>query len=109
VLWSLYSFLTSPDGYWETICTAIAVGGDVDATAAMAEAMSGAFLGLDAIPDDRSVGYALLLMRRSVDHRFVPSAIYQTVSLGVRANTLFALPFEFSDGPAGIQCVDFGR
>ena len=52
VLWSLYSFLTSPDDYWETICTAIAVGGDVDTTAAMAGAMSGAFLGIDAIPKD---------------------------------------------------------
>lgn len=52
VLWSLYSFLTSPDDYWETICTAITVGGDVDTTAAMAGAMSGAFLGIDAIPEN---------------------------------------------------------
>ena len=52
VLWSLYSFLHNPDDYWETICTAIAVGGDVDTTAAMAGAMSGAFLGLDALPED---------------------------------------------------------
>lgn len=51
VLWSLYSFLRSPEDYWETICTAIAVGGDVDTTAAMAEAISGAYLGLDAIPE----------------------------------------------------------
>jgi ADP-ribosylglycohydrolase len=50
VLWSLYSFLSSPENYWETICTAIAIGGDVDTTAAMAGAMSGAFLGVDAIP-----------------------------------------------------------
>ena len=50
VLWSLYSFLRSPGNYWETICTAIAVGGDVDTTAAMAGAISGAYLGLDAIP-----------------------------------------------------------
>ena len=51
VLWSLYSFLRSPDDYWETVCTAIAVGGDVDTTAAMAGAISGAYLGLDAIPE----------------------------------------------------------
>jgi ADP-ribosylglycohydrolase len=51
VLWSLYSFLRSPEDYWETICTAIAVGGDVDTTAAMAGAISGAYLGLDAIPE----------------------------------------------------------
>jgi ADP-ribosylglycohydrolase len=50
VLWSLYSFLSSTKDYWETICTAIAVGGDVDTTAAMAGAISGAYLGLDAIP-----------------------------------------------------------
>ena len=52
VLWSLYSFLRSPDDYWETLCTSIAVGGDVDTTAAMAGAISGAYLGLGAIPDD---------------------------------------------------------
>jgi ADP-ribosylglycohydrolase len=52
VLWSLYSFLRTPDDYWETICTAIAVGGDVDTTAAMAGAISGAHLGVAAIPPD---------------------------------------------------------
>lgn len=50
VLWSLYAFLRSPQDYWETICTSIAVGGDVDTTAAMAGAISGAYLGLEAIP-----------------------------------------------------------
>jgi ADP-ribosylglycohydrolase len=50
VLWSLYSFFREPDDYWATISTAIAVGGDVDTTAAMAGAISGAYLGLDALP-----------------------------------------------------------
>jgi ADP-ribosylglycohydrolase len=50
ILWSLYAFLRTPGDYWETICTAIAVGGDVDTTAAMAGAISGAYLGLEAIP-----------------------------------------------------------
>jgi ADP-ribosylglycohydrolase len=50
LLWSLYSFLRTPDDYWATMCTAIAVGGDVDTTAAMAGAVSGAYLGLGAIP-----------------------------------------------------------
>ncbi len=50
VLWSLYSFLRTPDDYWETICTAISPGGDVDTTAAMAGAISGAYLGMSAIP-----------------------------------------------------------
>ena len=51
VLWSLYAFLRSRDDYWETVCTSIAVGGDVDTTAAMAGAVSGAFNGLDGIPE----------------------------------------------------------
>ena len=46
VAWSLYAFLRSPDDYWETVCTAIAVGGDTDTMAAMAGAISGARLGL---------------------------------------------------------------
>jgi len=52
VLWSLYAFLRTPEDYWETICTAIVVGGDVDTTGAMAGAVSGAHLGLEAIPKD---------------------------------------------------------
>ena len=52
VLWSIYSFLRSPDDYMESICTAIAVGGDVDTTAAMTGAMSGAFVGLDRLPQE---------------------------------------------------------
>jgi ADP-ribosylglycohydrolase len=54
VLWSLYSVLRSPHDYWETVCTAIAVGGDVDTTASMAGAISGAGLGLGAIPGDEA-------------------------------------------------------
>jgi ADP-ribosylglycohydrolase len=50
VLWSLYAFLRSPDDYWETICTAIGVGGDTDTMAAMAGAISGARVGVDALP-----------------------------------------------------------
>jgi len=50
VLWSLYSVLRSPTDYWEVICTAIAVGGDVDTTAAMAGAVAGASVGLGEIP-----------------------------------------------------------
>jgi ADP-ribosylglycohydrolase len=50
VLWALYSFLTNPDNYWEAVCTAIAVGGDVDTTAAMTGAISGARVGLEKLP-----------------------------------------------------------
>ncbi len=52
VLWSLYSFLRTPDDYWETIATSIAVGGDVDTTAAMAGAISGAKNGIDKVPQE---------------------------------------------------------
>jgi ADP-ribosylglycohydrolase len=56
VLWSLYSFLRSPEDYWTTISTAISCGGDVDTTAAMAGAISGAYLGLEGLPE-HLVGY----------------------------------------------------
>jgi ADP-ribosylglycohydrolase len=52
VLWSLYAFLRSPDDYWETICTAIGVGGDTDTMAAIAGAISGARLGVAALPQE---------------------------------------------------------
>jgi len=50
VVWSLYAFLRSPDDYWTTVCTAIGVGGDTDTMAAMAGAISGAHLGVAALP-----------------------------------------------------------
>ncbi len=51
VLWSLYAFLKHPTNYEEAISTAIAVGGDVDTTAAMTGAISGAHLGIKSLPD----------------------------------------------------------
>ncbi|MDV6031962.1 MAG: ADP-ribosylglycohydrolase family protein [Phycisphaera sp. RhM] len=50
VAWSLYAFLRSPDDYAAAVSTAIRVGGDVDTTAAMTGAISGAYLGLNALP-----------------------------------------------------------
>jgi ADP-ribosylglycohydrolase len=52
VLWALFSFLQSPGDFWETICTAIWPGGDVDTTAAMAGALSGTYNGIGAIPQE---------------------------------------------------------
>lgn len=52
VLWSLYAFLKSPASYVDAITTAMAGGGDVDTTAAMTGALSGARLSLDAVPAD---------------------------------------------------------
>lgn len=50
VAWSLYAFLRTPDDYWATVCTAIAVGGDTDTMAAMAGALAGARAGATALP-----------------------------------------------------------
>jgi ADP-ribosylglycohydrolase len=50
VVWALYSFLSSPDSFWDAVCTAIAVGGDTDTLAAMAGALAGARLGAGALP-----------------------------------------------------------
>jgi poly(ADP-ribose) glycohydrolase ARH3 len=69
VLWSIYSFLRTPDDYMQAVSTAIAAGGDVDTTAAMTGAISGARVGLEQIPDelaqlvndDGSWGYGSLL------------------------------------------------
>ncbi len=52
VLWSLYAFLHSPESYLETLASAIEVGGDVDTTAAMAGAISGAYLGIENLPGE---------------------------------------------------------
>ena len=46
VLWALYAYLRTPDEPWSVYWTAIAVGGDVDTTAAMAGALVGARVGL---------------------------------------------------------------
>jgi ADP-ribosylglycohydrolase len=50
VAWSIYAFLRTPDDYWSTVCTAIAVGGDTDTMAAVAGAIAGARLGSSALP-----------------------------------------------------------
>jgi ADP-ribosylglycohydrolase len=50
VAWSLYAFLRSPDDYLESVCTAIASGGDTDTTAAMTGAITGARVGAAGLP-----------------------------------------------------------
>ncbi len=50
VLWSVYSFLRYRDSFWDAIATSISVGGDVDTTGAMTGAISGAWLGEEALP-----------------------------------------------------------
>jgi poly(ADP-ribose) glycohydrolase ARH3 len=50
VVTALACFAFSPDSYEEAVARAIGLGGDTDTVAAMAGAISGAFLGIDAIP-----------------------------------------------------------
>lgn len=50
VLWSIYAFLKTPKDPWMSLETAIAVGGDVDTTAAMTGAISGCYNGIQALP-----------------------------------------------------------
>lgn len=50
VLWSLFSFLEHPESFWDALTLSLFPGGDVDTTAAIAGAISGAYLGLEAIP-----------------------------------------------------------
>ena len=102
VLWALYSFLRSPDDYWETILTAIAVGGDVDTTAAMAGAITGARLGPAAIPPElasrihdrgtwtardlrgsRATPHAFLLATAAIFYRLDKIAAWCLLSLAV--------------------------
>ncbi len=56
VLVSLYAFLRSPQDYIATVACAIRAGGDVDSTAAISGAISGAHNGIGAIPDRLSRG-----------------------------------------------------
>jgi len=50
VVTSIACFALNPDSFEQTICRAIAQGGDVDTLAAMAAAISGARLGIAAVP-----------------------------------------------------------
>jgi poly(ADP-ribose) glycohydrolase ARH3 len=47
---AIYCFLTQPQSYRDTVTYAISLGGDTDTIAAMAGAISGAYLGIEAIP-----------------------------------------------------------
>lgn len=47
---SIASFALTPDSFEETICNVIFLGGDTDTLAAMAGALSGAFLGATRLP-----------------------------------------------------------
>lgn len=48
---SIYSFLKYPDSFEEAVVYAISLGGDTDTIGAMTGAISGAFLGIEKIPE----------------------------------------------------------
>lgn len=56
VLASLYAFLKCPDDYSAAVECTIRMGGDVDTTAAITGAISGAYHGVDATPDHLVAG-----------------------------------------------------
>jgi len=47
---AIYSFLSQPDSFAQAVFLAISLGGDTDTIGAMTGAISGAYLGFDAIP-----------------------------------------------------------
>jgi len=49
---AIYSFLKQPRSYRDTVIYAISLGGDTDTIASMAGAISGAYLGIEAIPGE---------------------------------------------------------
>ena len=49
---AIYCFLKQPKSYKDTVTYAISLGGDTDTIAAMAGAISGAYLGIEAIPQE---------------------------------------------------------
>ncbi len=49
---AIYSFLSYPDSFEKALLYAVSLGGDTDTIGAMTGAISGAYLGYDAIPQD---------------------------------------------------------
>jgi len=49
---AIYCFLLHPKSYKDSVIYAISLGGDTDTIASMAGAISGAYLGIEAIPED---------------------------------------------------------
>ena len=48
---AVYSFLSHPNSFDEAVIYAISLGGDTDTIGAMTGAISGAYLGIESIPD----------------------------------------------------------
>lgn len=48
---AIYSFLTHPDSFAQALLNAVSLGGDTDTIGAMTGAISGAYLGIESIPN----------------------------------------------------------
>ncbi|GAH77405.1 unnamed protein product, partial [marine sediment metagenome] len=48
---AIYSFLAQPDSFTQAVLYAISLGGDTDTIGAMTGAISGAYLGIESIPN----------------------------------------------------------
>ena len=51
--WAIYSFLSNPNNFWESIFTCLKPGGDTDTVAACCGSIAGAYNGLQKIIDER--------------------------------------------------------
>ncbi|MFC1914074.1 ADP-ribosylglycohydrolase family protein [Chloroflexota bacterium] len=49
---AIFAFLANPQSFISTVTYAVSLGGDTDTIASMAGAISGAYLGIDAIPNE---------------------------------------------------------
>jgi len=58
--WGIYAFLRTPNKFWETVLVCVRAGGDTDTVAAVAGALSGSWVGLAGILQERPDASALL-------------------------------------------------
>jgi len=58
--WGIFAFLRSPNKFWETVLVCVRAGGDTDTVAAVAGALSGSWVGLAGILQERPDAGALL-------------------------------------------------
>ncbi len=75
VLAALYEFLRHPDDWGAAVTSVIRCGGDVDTTGAIVGAISGAWLGIEAIP-----GHLVETLKDSDDIRKTARRLYRAAS-----------------------------
>jgi len=76
---AIYSFLTQPDSFAPAVLHAVSLGGDTDTIGAMAGAISGAYLGIESIPDS---------WRNKLENRRYIEELAQKLWMGFRGSRL---------------------